>query len=59
MTQEEIESWATAYIEVVQLPVSFQDESPLWWAIERFILPEHAQEAEDAWEAILEASTSR
>lgn len=54
MTQEEIEGWATAYIEVVQLPISNQDKSPLWWAIERFILPEHLQEAEDAWEAILE-----
>ena len=53
MTQDEIENWASAYIEVNQLPVGEQHDSPLWWAIERFILPEESQEAEDAWSAIL------
>jgi hypothetical protein len=54
MTREEIENWATAYIEVEQLPSGEKHDSPLWWAVERFQIPERPQEAEDAWNAILE-----
>jgi len=59
MTRNEIEKWATAYIEAQSDPnlTNGQDEHPLWWAVEQFLdAGMHAESAspEDAWLTILE-----
>ncbi len=54
LTQEKIEQWATAYIEVQQRAGTIDADNPLWWSIERFMNMYEQQEAEDAWTTILE-----
>jgi hypothetical protein len=54
MTRDEIADWATAYIEAQMIP-KIPADHPLWWAIERFMLPVGTDVTpEDCWMAILE-----
>lgn len=54
MTQEEIERWATAYIEAAQIKKIGTDH-PLWWALEQFMgVGDYEPTADDRWKTILE-----
>ncbi|WP_051943746.1 MULTISPECIES: DUF6869 domain-containing protein [Luteibacter] len=51
MSDAELESWATAYIEGVQDPARFQEDHALWWSIERF--HDTDTPGDDIWNVIL------
>ena len=51
LTRDEIEHWATAYIEAQQGDAIGSDH-PLWWAVENFMDSTNCS-ANDRWEAIL------
>jgi hypothetical protein len=54
MNRDEIAAWATAYIEAQLIP-KIPGDHPLWWAIERFMLPVGTTVSpEDCWFTILE-----
>jgi hypothetical protein len=54
LTRDEIAAWASAYIDAQKVP-KIQGDHPLWWSIERFMLPAGtAVSPEDCWMAILE-----
>ena len=54
MTQEEIERWATAYIEASQIQKIGTDH-PLWWAIEQFMgVGDYQPTADERWKTIIE-----
>ena len=54
MMREDIQAWATAYIEAQQNPDLLKGNHPLWWAVERFINMGSEVSPEDCWSAILE-----
>jgi hypothetical protein len=54
MMREDIQAWATAYIEAQQDPDLLKGNHPLWWAVERFINMGSDVSPEDCWLAILE-----
>ncbi|RNF86408.1 DUF6869 domain-containing protein [Montanilutibacter psychrotolerans] len=51
MTSQEAEAWACAYIAYHEESGS-PEQHPLWWAVERFMLPTSGADAEDCWTAI-------
>ena len=53
MTTEEIERWASAYIEANSIQKITEDH-PSWWAIEQFMdWSDYLSTAEDRWQVIL------
>jgi hypothetical protein len=54
LSAEELEQWASAYIEAQRHPDQVRQSDPHWWAIERFQNLQSVERAEDAWTAILE-----
>ena len=54
LTRLEIEQWASAYIQAQQEPLLQQADHPLWWAVEKFMVPDNLELAEDCWAATLE-----
>lgn len=53
MTRDEIDAWASAYIEAQKKP-KLESEHPLWWAVERFMDMGRDVSPDDCWVAILE-----
>jgi hypothetical protein len=54
LSADELEQWASACIEAQRHPDQVRPDNPHWWAIERFMTLKSAEQAEDAWIAILE-----
>jgi hypothetical protein len=55
MSRQEIEAWATAYIQAQQDPTLLHEGNPLWWAVEKFMMPAtDSVTPEDCWAGILE-----
>jgi len=55
MSRQEIEAWATAYIQAQQDPTLLHEGHPLWWAVEKFMMPAtDSVTPEDCWAGILE-----
>ena len=55
MTRNEIEVWATAYIQAQQDPDILKGNHPLWWAAANFMLPVSSSATpDDCWQAIIE-----
>lgn len=53
MASNDIEAWASAFIAFQQDGGSPNENHPMWWAAERFMLPGTSASAEDCWSAIL------
>ena len=58
MSRQEIDAWASAYIQGQQDPTLLQDGNSLWWTVEKF-MPQQCCGAspEDCWAAILSVLT--
>ena len=54
MTRDEINAWATAYIEAHKDPNLRKGDHPLWWAVEHFMNMGRDVSPRDCWAAILE-----
>jgi hypothetical protein len=53
MTDEEIQKWASAYIEAYQDPSLLNTDHPQWWAVEKFMYVGKGVTATDCFKAIL------
>ena len=54
MSHEEIERWASAYIEAQQDPTLLKGDHPLWWAVQKFMPGTDRAPPDDCWAVILE-----
>lgn len=54
MSHLEIQEWASAYIQAQEdATLLKKDEHPLWWAVEKFMVPDNIELAEDCWCGVL------
>ena len=59
VSHSEIVQWASAYIQAQQEPSPLQEDHPLWWAVEKFMLLGNIEDAEECWVGILEVLSQK
>ena len=60
ISNADLETWANSYIDAELDPNLLRDEDhPLFWAVERFMIPESPETAEECWACILRVLEKR